>query len=98
MLSQPHCFPHEYADCKEIIVQDGRNTKVTGLQRVLTALREKRGFHSQFLVFTHDNSSNDLGMLVWANELSKGQDHLGGSVWVGDESDTAKYCLEKVER
>jgi hydroxymethylpyrimidine pyrophosphatase-like HAD family hydrolase len=90
-------FPHEYADCKEIIVQDGRNTKVTGLKRVLSALREDRNFHGKFLVYTHGNSSNDLGMLVWANELSEGQEQPGGSVWVGDESDTAQFCLESVE-
>jgi hypothetical protein len=36
-------------------------------------------------------------MLVWANELSEGQEQPGGSVWVRDDSDTAKYCLEKVE-
>jgi hypothetical protein len=36
-------------------------------------------------------------MLVWANELSEGQEQSGGSVWVGDDSDTAKYCLEKVK-
>jgi hypothetical protein len=73
-------FPHEYADRKELIVQDGRNTKVTGLRRVLTALREKRSFHGKFLVFTHGNSSNDLGMLVWANELSEEQEQPGDSV------------------
>jgi hypothetical protein len=93
--------PHEYADCREIIVQDGRNTKVTGLKRVLSALRRKREFHGKFLVYTDGNSSDDFGMLVWANELSKGQEQPGGSVWVGDYSDTAKYCLvlpvEKVE-
>jgi hypothetical protein len=66
-------FPHEYDDCRETIIQDGRNTKVTGLKRVLTALREKRSFHGKFLVFTHGNSSNDPGMLVWANELCEGQ-------------------------
>jgi hydroxymethylpyrimidine pyrophosphatase-like HAD family hydrolase len=90
-------FPHEYADCREIIVQDGRNTKVTGLERVLSALRESRRFHGKFLVFTHGNSSNDIGMLVWANELTEGQEQPGGSVWVGDQSNTAKYCLKNVE-
>jgi hypothetical protein len=34
---------------------------------------------------------------VWANELSEGQEQPGGSVWVGDDSDTAKYCLDRVE-
>jgi hypothetical protein len=36
-------------------------------------------------------------MLVWANELLEVQEWSGGSVWVGDESDTAKYCVECVE-
>jgi hypothetical protein len=70
---------------------------VTELKRVLCALREDRNFHGKFVVFTHGNSSNDLGMLVWANELSEGQEQPGGSVWVGDDSDTAQYCLDRVE-
>jgi hypothetical protein len=90
-------FPHEYDDCKEIIIQDGRNTKVTCLKRVLSALRDKRDFHGKFIVYTHGNSSNDIGMLVWANELLETQELQGGSVWVGEDSETAKYCLESVE-
>jgi hypothetical protein len=89
-------FPHEYEDCREIIVQVGRNTKVTGLKRVLRALRDMRDFNGKFIVFTHDNSANDLGMLVWANDLVETQELQGGSVWVGNNSDTAKYCLESV--
>jgi hypothetical protein len=89
-------FPHEYDDCKEIIVQDGRNMKATGLKRVLSALREKRDLHGRFNVLTHGNSSNDLGMLVWANDLVETQELQGGSVWVGGDSDTANYCLESV--
>jgi hypothetical protein len=36
-------------------------------------------------------------MLVWANEIVQQQKSKGGSVWVGDESDTAKYCLRSVQ-
>jgi hypothetical protein len=89
-------FLHEYVDCREIIVQDGQNTKVTGLKRVLSALRERKNFHGKFLVFTHGNSSNDLGMLVWATEIMEAQELQGGSVWVGEDSDTAKYYIENV--
>jgi hypothetical protein len=88
-------------NCKEIIVQDGHNTKMTGLKWVLSALRQKRDFHGKFIVFTHGNSSNDLGMLVWANGLVEAEELPGGSVWVGDDIDsiidTSKYCLESVE-
>jgi hypothetical protein len=90
-------YPHGYADCKEIIIQDGQNTKVTGLKQVLSALRENRDFQGKFIVFTHGNSSNNLGKLVWANEFAEGQEVPGGSVWVGEGSDTAKFCLGSVE-
>jgi hypothetical protein len=87
-----HSCPHEYDDCKEIIIQDGRNTKVTGLKRVLPALRDKRDFHGKFIVYTHGNSSNDIGMLVWANELWETQELQGiasGLVKIGKLQSTA---------
>jgi hypothetical protein len=53
-----------------------------------------REFHGKFIVHMHGNSSNDIGMLVWANELLETQELQGDSVWVGEDSITAKYCLD----
>jgi hypothetical protein len=56
------------------------------LKRVLSVVREKRDFHGRFLVYTHGSSSNDIGILVCANELVESQELPGGSVWVGSDS------------
>ena len=100
--SKLQIFDHDYPKHLEIIVQ--AFNKVDGIQKVIDGLGM-----SPFCVYAQGNSTNDIAMLKWANELAeqqvaglgKGEEAFGGgSVWVGPGEDgdkVAKYCMPTVE-
>lgn len=68
---------HTYDNTIKIIIQNGKHSKATGIEKVIPHLKSNFGF-KKVVLFTHGNSSNDINMLKLANSLkTKAHNQLG---------------------
>jgi hydroxymethylpyrimidine pyrophosphatase-like HAD family hydrolase len=90
-------YTHEYQTALEIIVQNGKHTKATGVEKIMAEIMA-RGF-TQTVVVAHGNSSNDIPMLDLANRQRDFTSSIkaGYSFWIGQGSTTAKMRMAFVE-